>query len=453
MAPQKRTRIDPTALVPSGEDKQSPLANALRFIDTHVASLLPGLATIFGKLGHQHLLLLTQRIQRQEMIDKLTHDDTFLPRSARIKFDLSMPKAVKEDPEYLTLKGATEELVTNFQQQLKGQIKEGNKLALKHVNVAIDNNLAYSLFHMASAHLTAAPDTPTDLNTQSHKLVNTLLDVHHEEILKYSSTTDLDAFRTLYKKHLGIASLPTPDQNTITDLTDSPTRRNSTSNAGDFSIGLAITTGDGRVNENTTRDPASRKARLQLMEFKRLVESLLLVPFDVYNKERFAIQQALNLKKLETEIFTTKSTEDATMEIDQEGTATPQLIKELIEKRVAAKTSNLTKEINKMQRTIAKLSTGKNTKSELKNNQRGHGGASKQKETATDKTTRGRPNHTTPANKTRTKSPRAQGPDNDTGKDKGRNSNRQSPKPSKKKNNRSSTTRNNRSRRSSTGSK
>ena len=136
-------------------------------------------------------------------------------------------------------------------------------------------------------------------------------------------------------------------------------------------------------------------------------DSLLLVPFDVCNKERFAVQQALNLKKLKAEIFPTKSTDDATVQIDQEGTAAPQLIKELIKKRVAAKTSNLTKEIDKMQRAVAKLSTGKNTKSEPKNNQRGHGGASKQKETATDKTSRDRPNHTTPANKTRTKSPKS----------------------------------------------
>jgi len=104
MAPQKRTRIDPTAMVPIGEDKQSPLAIAFCFINAHVTSLLPGLAAIFAKLGHQHLLLLTQRIQRQEMIDKLSNDDTFLPHSARIEFDLSMPKAVKEDPEHLTLK-------------------------------------------------------------------------------------------------------------------------------------------------------------------------------------------------------------------------------------------------------------------------------------------------------------------------------------------------------------
>ena len=64
--------------------------------------------------------------------------------------------------------------------------------------------------------------------------------------------------------------------------------------------------------------------------YKKCFESILITPTASYNKQVEENIRLLNLKKLSNEIILVKSTEDTTMELDGEGAANYEQLKDLI---------------------------------------------------------------------------------------------------------------------------
>ena len=66
--------------------------------------------------------------------------------------------------------------------------------------------------------------------------------------------------------------------------------------------------------------------------YTKCLESILITPTASYNKQVEENKRLLNLKKLSNEIILGKSTEDTTMELDGEGAANYEQLKDLIRK-------------------------------------------------------------------------------------------------------------------------
>lgn len=111
----KRTRIDATAQATASSatsKPKSPMAHADKHIEEHVASLLPNIATILEKLSKDHLRLRAKANNKSKQINKMTTDEEYIPRSARVAFKLTGSKMVAESPEYIALQTETNEAIS-----------------------------------------------------------------------------------------------------------------------------------------------------------------------------------------------------------------------------------------------------------------------------------------------------------------------------------------------------
>ena len=111
----KRTRFDTTAHVPATEDTKdaatSPMSVASQHIRTHLTSLRPQIATILEKLAFAVLRLQAKQHNKQRQISKMESDAEFIPRSTRLKFELTASKTAELSMEFVALKDETLSLI------------------------------------------------------------------------------------------------------------------------------------------------------------------------------------------------------------------------------------------------------------------------------------------------------------------------------------------------------
>jgi hypothetical protein len=82
MAPTDHNVNDTTNITP-------PMVLADAFLCWSVASLPTGLATIIEKLGKEHIALFSKLDGKKAIYKKINDNEEFIPRSARIEFELS----------------------------------------------------------------------------------------------------------------------------------------------------------------------------------------------------------------------------------------------------------------------------------------------------------------------------------------------------------------------------
>ena len=106
----KRAKTDKSASVPTSDQPKQPTAMeaAKACVLQHIAMLKPTLQTIFEEVAMDHIKILVKAENKRFHISKMVDEEDFIPRSARIKFDLKMSKKVDELPEFKTLKGTNE---------------------------------------------------------------------------------------------------------------------------------------------------------------------------------------------------------------------------------------------------------------------------------------------------------------------------------------------------------
>ena len=102
---------------------------ALTSIRSFTVTLRQHLSPIIQKAGETHLDLLHKLMNKMRQLLKMTHDDDFIPRSARlVNFDFRVSKKVEDHPEFLMVKADTDTLVHNFRLALKSKIVDTLKI-------------------------------------------------------------------------------------------------------------------------------------------------------------------------------------------------------------------------------------------------------------------------------------------------------------------------------------
>ena len=121
----KRTRFE------TGHENGTPLGAANSKLEEYCRSLHSDIAPFMLKLRRDHLLQLQKTNHRVKQVTNLSNKESPTPRSARVKFTLTCSKETETDEGYIRLKGETEEIVENFQSQLKEKILEVAKIEVK----------------------------------------------------------------------------------------------------------------------------------------------------------------------------------------------------------------------------------------------------------------------------------------------------------------------------------
>jgi hypothetical protein len=346
--PAKRTRFNATAqattLTASATELKSPLALADQQISRHVESLLPKIATIIKTSALSHIRLLVKIHHKRKQVSKMVTDEEFFPRSARLKFSLTVSKEVEESPEFLALQQENESRVLVYKNGLKADVISAIKLEITATETSLKTDLAKSLCLISRAFLIA--DSHTDLDP--HRLVNTLLDRYHEPLLKNASTT-LAEFRRVYVEAHGLASLPNP----------------------------VLVPHHHMLTQPGTPPPAQQSnADQEIDKLHRALDATFLCPWEIYQDTSKRLAIDLELQKLSTSYFTEEATENAQMEVDNEAPADRQQLQELVRKQAQAENKKLVKELNLLKQQLSSLNL------EAKNSPRGRSGASNKKENA-----------------------------------------------------------------------
>ena len=161
--------------------------------------------------------------------------------------------------------------------------------------------------------------------TDTDRMVNTILDRHHEQLLKNYQPVTLEAFRLLYRETHTIESLPEPRAPTTAAAAPIANTHPEDSLAYNYDL-LGTGTRFTLAQPPTAPRPQQiDKMDREVMKILRTFDSIFVVPWNLYTDTMTKNDIGLELKKLSTSHFTENATNDAAMEIDGEASADPVL--------------------------------------------------------------------------------------------------------------------------------
>ena len=336
----KRVRVDPTAAtIPDPSDADTsvrlkvPKARASAAIAAHTETLLPQLSTILKNLGESHLDLLHRYYNKNTQLLRMEPDETIIPRSARLKFELSVPKSIEELPDFITLKEQCDSDITAMKATLKAHVISALKIEVNFYSAELTEHLA-TVLHTATAALLIANGN-ADVN--HHRAVAHLIMAHSDELLKHVHT-NADGFRLVYTRKHAIPTFPT-----ITAPTAPPTATNNTGASTYFTV------------PHQAAPPITIESIPQLDLIFRTICCIFISPFDQYIDQHRANQIELSLKKLVEEELTVAATAEAQMEVEAEDSVSRTLLNELVQKETKKNTLKLSSEIAALRQTIQSL--------------------------------------------------------------------------------------------------
>lgn len=327
----KRTRIDPTAHVMDQSTteqakpvQQAPKALAYAFVKSHISSLHPQVASIVERFAIKHIDLLVKHANKANQSTKLTENDEFIPRSARIKFEFHMSDTASESDKFKTLNTETQNLILAFQQTLKAQVVKAIEIEASTFLLEIQTNFVEAVKHISKAFLVL--ESPLKNTHDVDTTVNHLMTSHGLTLLKYTSMT-MPEFRTLYNTlHDAPSMLNEPTHERTAMVIINPYTQSQ-------SQGAPLTQSDDR--------PSTQP-------IKRAMEAVFVTAFSQYSDQVKKNQISLQLQAYATEVFTDASTKAASDLLDKEPSADQETLHQLISKATAAAVADLTTQVKSL---------------------------------------------------------------------------------------------------------
>ena len=239
-------------------------------------------------------------------------DDTIIPRSARMKFELSVPKCIEALPDFQALQAECESDVGATKLAFKKRVISALQIEVTYYTTELKEHLTAVLYTATAAMLIRNGN----FNVNAHRAVAHLISAYHQKLLKHVKM-NLEEFKTIYKRTHALPSFP--------------------------STNVASTTPNSNLNTSTSRffsqEPTQPDDTItiyddipQLDLIARTVCCIFISPFDTYLEQHQANTIELELKKLVEEELTVSATTDAQMAVEQEDSVSRSLLNELVQK-------------------------------------------------------------------------------------------------------------------------
>ena len=378
--PNKRTRFsenDSTSTSEINNHKvQPPKILAESFIRSTTSSLHPLIAPDVEKLGKEHLLLLSKKNHLDKANKRLVDDKDHIPSSARIKFELSVSDRVKEMSEYKTLQENTIDVIQEAHLGLKTQIIAASKLEIKAIKITIAHHLIKSIRLITNAYLLILNDK-TNVDEAVYIMAK-----HYIIALSIHIPMNLREFITIYKEVHTIDTFPprllltntnTQTTTTTTTTTTQPTTSpffGNNSSGGTGTGGGNSTRGTPRQSQQEAKQEEKQEEQVvaviippNITTIKNCIENVFVTSWSRFLEQQSKNELAIELKKLSTTFFTTRSSSETTAIVDAEPAADKKELKALIRLQTIEETKNLLKQLNDMKKEIHQLKTSsKNSK-------------------------------------------------------------------------------------------
>lgn len=365
--PNKRTRIDPAATLitpttttKTPPEKQTPKKLAHAFVRHHVSSLQPEVASLVETFALKQVDTLIKRHQKLTQHTRLTDDESFIPRSARIKFDFYMTPEAQATTAFEELRAATNKTLETVGTQLKSHILAAIKIESDTHQQKANKNFAEALYHVTKAFLVFnnASESVASVNATA----KSVLEQHHESLFKHLDTSPA-SFVALYdithSTTMTPPAAPSPGV-AINPYTGTYAARlsQSLSQSQSQSQSHAPTTQVTPLKPPTPSLPAPTVDTATRQAIARALEATFVASFDEYLDQVHKNKVASQLKAYQTEILAENATLETVQQLDMEDSTTPERLKELIAKEAKKAVTDLERQIQSLTDTISKLNSG-----------------------------------------------------------------------------------------------
>jgi hypothetical protein len=167
-------------------------------IKHYIVTIQPNISYITQKLGLQ-----AKALNKCFHISKMEDDNDFIPHLARNEFTFRVSVKTEKTQEFISLLEDTAVIVKQVRKKFKDLAIKATKIEYQVLNIQIATDLDSS-FRLSTKSLLIADGIPT---IHIDTAVNTVLDRHHEKLLKHSFAT-LVEFCEVYKMNTAIAVVP-----------------------------------------------------------------------------------------------------------------------------------------------------------------------------------------------------------------------------------------------------
>ena len=309
---------------------QSPKGCALTSVSTFAVTLRRHLSPIVKKAAESHIDLLHKLITKMNQFTKMDDDSDFIPRSARmVNFDFRVTKKVENSPEFLAIKADTDTLVLEFKLALKQKIMKTLELECKLLREDLYAHLCINIHMVVQAFLITE-----QVNLDPHKVISTILQFHFKELWDHTDLKLIE-FYQLYKSAHALTTFPFPLDDLTTETHDDTT----TMNAED-------------TDTITFAHPSCNAAKI-------IISGAFTTPGTAYFSRVEEIKIDISLKKLLATNKLEEATEATKNRLDAEISVDNDLLEDIIQKKVIARTKNLNSELGQLKKQMAALSTAK----------------------------------------------------------------------------------------------
>lgn len=187
---------------------RSPFLAATEFLEKMASeSLQPHVAHILLPQAKKYCLLRSRSFHKLKQVTKFKTDTELIPKSAQLNdFELHASKECQEEPEFTAIKEKVNKATQDYRLTLKSNIIELTQVEEKLLEKEANKLLAQGLKLTSRTLLVSVGEdhSKTDL------IAVTILDRHHDKLLKHCTDLNKDAFTLLYKQTNGISTLPNP---------------------------------------------------------------------------------------------------------------------------------------------------------------------------------------------------------------------------------------------------
>ncbi|KAL7569831.1 hypothetical protein ACA910_008842 [Epithemia clementina (nom. ined.)] len=333
---RKRVRIDDevTVITPKKATEDTPSIAARNLVKSAVASHQEPIQVFLLATSKEYNALKSKHRQQESSLAKLK-EDNFVPRSARVHFELTAPDRVKETTDFKKHKTNVEKALAAYQKECKKSILGTAELLNDFIKKDVSALLLKTILNLC--HLVLVAQNPDKKNPEYHRLAYYMV------------------------QHCIDAVIFTYTWTTKTDIQDAIKEDDNVNDQMDTEDATIPATQDNNAIETIWTYSTTTVTYYETL--RPIVCSLLKTVFvDSWNAQLAVYQKKAvdtALSATAKRIMDTKATEDTAQQVDAEPSIGPKKIKELIENEVKTKTIKLQTELNKLSEKIQRSKNDK----------------------------------------------------------------------------------------------
>ena len=344
----------------------------------HVASLHPYVTKLITPYAEKHVNLFAKLEHKKIQVDRMSKDNDFIPRSARVNFEFYVRPQISEMDDFTVIKDETTRMIDDFQQNIKSQIVRVAIMEINCLHQELNDNLVQLIHHTTKAfHLQYNPDA------KNHTVTTTiahLINAHGETILKHSNL-DNNGFEQTYSLLFNDTSINNFNSTGRVSFPNNPNNP--------YSQNATIS------QQTNTILPSHLGEAINFIDnLRNTLEVIICTSIDNYVNQVNTNKVTSKLEAYGSEILLEKATADTTEMMDLSKSVAPEELQELVTKSTNAAVSSLKKEIQSLKDKLRdsngkqKNSSSRGTASaSLKNKTKGKSSKPKSKSNESSKST------------------------------------------------------------------